>query len=1185
MAEPKKDDRKTPENQQKTETALREEAILKFWKDNNIFKKSLEKPSPKGEFVFYDGPPFATGLPHSGSLLSSVIKDVIPRYKTMQGFHVERRWGWDCHGLPIESMIEKKLGLKSKKDIEAIGIEKFNEAARSVVLEYVHDWKYYIDRVGRFVDFDNSYKTMDNTFIESVWWGLKQIYEKGKLYEGRKVLMYCPHDETPLAKAEIAQDNSYEDVTEESVVVKFKLKPGQKIAGNDIPENTFILAWTTTPWTLPGNVALAVGNDIAYVSALLSDSGETVILAKERLSALGDISYKEKENWTGRDLLGLEYEPLFAIEKIQSSGRKSHYVVAADFVSTDEGTGVVHTAVMYGEDDFALGQKVDLPMVQLLNPNGTFNTDAPDLIKGKYFKWHQRGFCPVQKGEDAEAFIKKDLSDRNFLFSVENRTHSYPHCYRCNTPLIYNAIPSWFINVQDVKNRLLELNEGIHWVPDHLKSGRFKHIVESAPDWTISRNRYWASPLPIWKNSATGKVVVIGSVEELRARAKKSGNKYFIMRHGEAESNVQGILSTKVDNPHHLTEKGRTQVAATAEELRKEKIDFIITSPFVRTRETAEIVRQVLTLPDSAVVVDDRLHEVNAGVYEGKPVTEFRSALPFRSRMVEAPEGGESLEAVGMRTMACLFDLEKGYAGKNILIISHGSPLLMIEGYANGQDREAIIRNREQVSDLFEQGVYREIPFFPYPHRANFEPDLHRPYIDQVELLDDDGTPLTRIPEVVDCWVESGSMPFASNHYPFENGEYFDNHFPGDFIAEYIAQTRTWFYYMHVMGVEIFNKQAFKAVVSTGTILAADGSKMSKSKMNYTDPLVNLDLYGADAFRAYLMGSVVMQAEDLRFLDPDLRDVHNRLIQILFNSFKFFEMQAEGVDIPPKVGKNSNVLDLWIQSRLASTGQAITHSLDRFDTVGATKAIKEFVLDLSTWYIRRSRDRFKGEDQNDRLAALQTSKEVFLTLSKYIAPIMPFIAETIYKGAGGTLESVHLESWPEARLIDADIIELMEASREAVSHALEARAASGIKIRQPLPALIIKDERLIEQEAYLAVIRDEVNVKQIIFDPNQELPAVLDTKLTDELIEEGAVREMIRLIQQTRKNLGLATKDQVKLLVNASENGQVFVNRHRAELEGTAGVSIIEFLPLDEAVPTIQLYGEAMQFVVLPIEK
>lgn len=1159
---------KPPENQGKSETALREEVVLQFWKDNDIFKKSLEKPSPKGEFVFYDGPPFATGLPHSGSLLSSVIKDVIPRYKTMQGFHVERRWGWDCHGLPIENMIEKKLGLKTKKDIEVLGVEKFNEEARAVVLEYVHDWKRYIDRVGRFVDFDNSYKTMDNTFIESVWWGLKQIYEKGRLYEGRKVLMYCPHCETPLAKAEIAQDNSYQNDTEEAVTVKFKVIGGESL---QLPENTFILAWTTTPWTLPGNVALAVERDIVYSQILFKETGETFILAKERLSILGDHSYKEVKEWNGSDLLGLSYEPLFGIPKVAASGKKSHYVVNGDFVTTHEGTGIVHTAVMYGEDDFALGQKADLPQVQLLDQSARFTFDAPEFIQGK-------------KHKEAEADIKTDLESRRLLFSKEMHTHSYPHCYRCNTALIYNAIPSWFINVQDVKNRLLELNENIHWVPDHLKSGRFKHIVESAPDWTISRNRYWASPLPIWKNVTTGKVVVIGGVEELRARAKKSGNKYFIMRHGEAESNVQGILSTKADNPHHLTENGKVQVASAAEKMRGEKIDLIIVSPFIRTRETAEIVRHTLGLPDDAVIIDERLHEVNAGVYEGKPVSEFRAALPFRTRMVEAPEGGESLEAVGARTMACLFDLEKMHVGKNILIISHGSPLLMIEGYANGQDRDTIIRNREKVSDMFEQGVYKEIPFFAYPHRANFEPDLHRPYIDQVELLDDDGTPLVRIPEVVDCWVESGSMPFAANHYPFENGEFFDKHFPGDFIAEYIAQTRTWFYYMHVIGTEIFNKQAFKAVVSTGTILAADGSKMSKSKMNYTDPLTNLDLYGADAFRAYLMGSVVMQAEDLRFLDPDLRDVHNRLIQILWNSFKFFEMQAEGVEIVPPTGKMQNVLDLWIESKLAHVGQEVTHSLDRFDTVGATKAIKEFVLDLSTWYIRRSRDRFKGDDQSDKMAALHTSKDVFLTLSKFIAPIMPFIAEVIYKGAGGPQESVHLESWPDTRIVDAEVGELMDVVREVVSQALEARAEAGIKIRQPLPAIIIRDERLLEKEKYLAVIRDEVNVKQIIFDRSQEVPIILDTKLSDELIEEGAVREMLRLIQQTRKNLGLSPKAAVKMLINASDNGQTFINRHRNELENVTGVSTIEFVPLDENVPAVNLYGESMQFVVLPIE-
>ncbi len=1166
----------------KSETALREEAVLSYWKEKDIFAKTLAKESPKGEFVFYDGPPFATGLPHYGSLLPSIIKDVIPRYKTMHGFHVDRRWGWDCHGLPIESIIEKKLGLKTKKAIEAMGVEAFNEAARSVVLEFVADWKQYIDRVGRFVDFDHSYKTMDNSYIESVWWGLKKISDKGRLYEGRKVLMYCVHDETPLAKAEIAMDNTYEDVTEEAVTVKFRIKNPDS---HDLPENAFLLAWTTTPWTLPGNVALAVGSAIDYGEFESKETKEVYILASALAAAvLGadwESAYTKNKEYSGRNLLNMEYEPLYVIPKIEGSGKKSHYVAAADFVTTTEGTGIVHTAVMYGEDDYALGQKIDLPAVQLLTPNGTFNEDAPAFVIGKYFKWHARGVCPVQKGEDAETFIKAELTERALLFAKAPRTHSYPHCYRCGTPLIYNAISSWFINVQEIKHRMLELNQNINWVPDHLKHGRFGNIVENAPDWTISRNRYWASPLPIWKNPATGKVVVIGSVEELRARAKKSGNRYFRMRHGEAESNVAGIMSTNVDNPHELTVAGKAMVQKSAEALLPEKIDLIITSPFMRTRQTAEIVRAVLGLPDAAVIVDDRLREISAGVFEGKPISEYR-ARSLRERMYHAPEGGESLAEVGARSLACLFDLEGTHAGKNILIISHGSPLLMIDGYTRFLDSEGILNLYEGTSDNVAHAECHEIPFFPYPHRANFEPDLHRPYIDAVPLLDDDGSQLVRIPEVVDCWLESGSMPFASEHYPFENEDRFEKRFPGDFISEYIAQTRTWFYYMHVMGIQLFDKQSFRSVVSTGTILAADGAKMSKSKGNYTDPMANLDRFGADALRAYLMGSVVMQSEDIRFNDDEVREMHNRLIGMLWNAYKFYELQKGEEVVADRGAPSTHVLDRWLLARLASMGQEVTHYLDLYDTVRAVRSIRAFIEDFSTWYVRRSRDRFKGDDMRDRDNALMTTALVLREFSKYIAPLMPFIAENIYQGTGGKLESVHLESWPEVRLADQESLMLMGAVREVVSKALEARAASGIKIRQPLPKLTIRSEILIEKSEYLDLIKDELNVKEVKINRDQAEDVLLDTTISNELLEEGAVRDLLRLLQQTRKLSGMAPGDSARLLVDTTDAGYAFLKKHQSELERVAGVSEITTVPLEEELPQIDLFGHTIRYALIP---
>lgn len=921
----------------KSPTAEREEAILAFWKEGNIFNKSLKKEAPNGEFVFYDGPPFATGLPHQGSLLSSIIKDVIPRYKTMRGFRVRRRWGWDCHGLPIESLVEKELGLKTKKDIEAIGVKAFNEKARSMVLKFVDEWEKYIERIGRWVDFKNSYKTMDNTYIESVWWALKELWSRDLLYQGNKVLMYCTHCETPLAKAEIAMDNTYKDVTEEAVTVKLRLKNPEKIG---LSGDVYMLAWTTTPWTLPGNVALAVGKDITYVAAkelqeatvqpagtgtykVHDADNSTYIVAKQAYGNLR-LSLIEKE-LVGADLIGLEYEPLFSVPALQSD--TSYRVYIADFVTTEDGTGVVHTAVMYGEDDYQLGLREKLPMVQMLNANGTYNDFAPEQLRGKFIK-------------SAEKDIKHDLENRGLLFEKKNHTHSYPHCYRCGTPLIYNAVTSWFINIQKVKSRLLEENEKVNWVPDHLKHGRFQNIVENAPDWTISRNRFWASPLPIWKCEKCGEIEVIGSVVELKEKAK------------------------------------------------------------------------------------------------------------------------------------------------------------------------------EQVpADI----------------------DLHRPYVDEFTFACSCGGVKHRVPEVVDCWVESGSMPFAEHHYPFENKQEFESRAPGDFIAEYIAQTRTWFYYMHAMGILLFDRLAFKNVVSTGNILAADGAKISKSKGNYTDPLALIATYGADAMRFYLMSSTVMQAEDVRFRDEDVRDAHNRIVGTLWNTYKFFELYKAEYDGKTDSADSEHVLDRWMHARLSELVMEVTAAYEAYDLPRATRPIREFIEDYSTWYVRRSRERMKGES-SDKQFALATQREVLLTLAKLLAPVTPFLAESLYRGVGGEGESVHLASWPESHLgffakifgrTHSDTIAHMKATRVLVTQALEARSSASIKVRQPLARLTIPETATLPDD-YLSIIAEEVNVKRV------EVGAAfaLDINLTDELRDEGVIRDAIRAVQAARKEANLSPKDHADLMVD-----------------------------------------------------
>ena len=1117
---------------EKSERAQREEKILQFWKDNKVFKKTLEKDSPKGEFVFYDGPPFATGLPHYGSLLSSIIKDVIPRYKTMRGFRVRRRWGWDCHGLPIENMVEKELGIKNKKEIEEIGVAKFNKFCRDSVLRFAGEWKVFIDRVGRFVDYDNSYKTMDNSYIESVWWALKEIYNKGLLYEGRKVLLYCPHCETPLAKAEIAMDQSYKDVTEESVYVKFK------VIGE---ENTYLLAWTTTPWTLPGNVALAVGENIDYMKVKVGK--EILVLAKDRLSLING-PYEIVAEHKGREMIGMKYEPLYEIPAVKNAGKKAWYVASAGFVNTEEGTGIVHTAVIYGEDDYELGLKLDLPMVPLLDSAGHFNNQSPKFIQGEYFK-------------KAEKAVKEDLEKRNLLFKREMHTHSYPHCHRCGTALLYNALSSWFINIQKKKDRMVALNKRINWIPEHLKYGRFLNNVESAPDWTISRNRYWASPLPIWKTS-DGEIRVVGSIEELKKLTKKSGNKYFLMRHGEAENNIKRVVSVNPETAHHLTDFGRKQVESTTKKLLSKKIDIIVSSPFLRARETAEIVSKMLKLNPKAVVFDERLREFGAGEFDGRDEDEIRTYFKTHQMFLESMPGGENFTETKRRLGEALEDLEKKYQDKNILIITHKVCAWLLSAVAKRLDS----REAEELSVYLKNGEVVDIDTPVLPHNEDFELDLHRPYIDEVELISEDGKPLKRINEVIDGWVESGSMPFAEYHYPMENKDEFEKHFPGDFIAEYIGQTRTWFYYMHTMAVLLFDNISFHNVVTTGNLLSEDGSKMSKSKGNYTDPMVNLDLFGADALRYYLVSGVIMRAEDVRFVDDEVRQVHNQVLNILWNSFKFYEMYSDG-EYSNNPYSSENVLDKWILVRLDELNRSIIECMDAYDTVRATRAIRDFISDLSTWYIRRSRDRFKSDDLDDKAFTISTTRHVLKELSKLIAPIMPFIAEDIYKQVRRTNdpESVHLENWPMAKKSSlfsffssksdkGDLIKNMEETRRIVSLALEARSKANIKVRQPLQKLEAKVKKL--EVGYLELIKDEINVKEIV---DKDIDGVeLYTTLTPELIEEGKVRDAIRAIQDMRKEKGLSPKDLMQF--SPQPEDKEFFKRNLQEIEKATNVKI-----------------------------
>ena len=773
-----------------------EEKILAFWDEQKTFQKSLEKNANGEAFTFYDGPPFATGIPHYGHILASTIKDLVGRYQTMKGRFVRRRWGWDCHGLPIEEIVERKLGISGKKQIEEIGIGKFNETCRSTVLQYAEEWGKMVRRIARWVDFDHSYKTMDRDYMESVWWAFKQIYDKGLVYEGRKVLLYCPRCETPISNFEVAMDNSYQDVTEEAVTVKFLISNDEFLKKLQIPNDkpTYLLAWTTTPWTLPGNIALAVNAKTEYVIAEHREKKENIILAKdihERWSFTPIVDKKSPgpswqyhdnpystiiRNIFGFNLEGLSYEPLFAVPAVE--GERSYRVYAADFVNTEEGTGIVHTAVVYGEDDYQLGLREELPVVPLLDEKGKFNEHAPELIRGQYFK-------------DTEKTIKDDLEKRGLLFARAPHTHSYPHCWRCSTALFYNAIPAWFINVQKIKKDLIASNDKeINWFPDHLKHGRYEKSVEAAPDWNISRNRYWGNPIPVWRcekclaspdpAKRDQAYTVVGSIKELGLGT----NTFYFSRHGESEANVKGVVSGYPEpGEYPLTEKGKTEVRTMAEKLKETGgVDIIYASDLLRTKETAEIAGKILNAP---VHFDPRLREYNTGVWNGKSATEFDKAFPKSGRWEQKVEGGETFHDLQARMVDFVAETNKANQGKKILVISHGDALLLLQEYFGSE------RGYPEFAEVFSLDVSIA--------------DLHRPYIDEVVLeCKSCGGKAKRIPEIFDSWVEAGSMPFAEYHYPFEQKETFESRLPAQFVAEYIAQTRAWFYVMHVISYALF---------------------------------------------------------------------------------------------------------------------------------------------------------------------------------------------------------------------------------------------------------------------------------------------------------------------------------------------------------------------------------------------
>ena len=1074
-----------------------EEEVLAFWERNHIFEKSVSQREGADDFVFFDGPPFATGLPHFGHFVPSTIKDIIPRYKAMKGYKVERRFGWDCHGLPVENLIEKELGLNSKTAIEEYGIDKFNEACRAAVLRYVKEWRGTITRLGRWVDFDHDYKTMEPDYMETIWWVMKSLWEKGLLYEGHYILPYCPRCATVLSNHELNL-GGYKDVHDPAITVRFKImdnrgevsppaaKPqasplppsagdtpatpptggggmdaaevnasagvsasrnqahqsaGTRIdepATPPLPPDTYFLAWTTTPWTLPSNLALTLGPDIDYVlieeladpasPAADPHSPTHYILAEARLPAYFKDETQYKIIWRkkGAELTGIRYEPLFPYfaDAAEQNGFRTW---TGDFVSTDDGTGIVHTAPGFGEDDARVLKGTGVPVICPVDAECRFTAEVTDFA-GLFVK-------------DADKAIMEKLKTEGKLFKRDQILHSYPHCWRCGSPLIYRAVGSWFVNVERIKLDMLKANSEIYWVPEHIKDGRFGKWLEGARDWAISRNRYWGNPLPIWRCRDCGKIICVGSRAELEE--------------------LSGVY---------------------AQDLHKHFVDSIT------------------------------------------------------------------------------FPCSKTGAGKDGAACS---------------------------------GV------------------------------------MERIPEVLDCWFESGAMPYGQNHYPFENKEFFDSHFPADFINEGLDQTRGWFYTLTILAAALFKKPAFKNCVVSGLVLASDGKKMSKSLRNYTDPVEVINAFGADALRLFLVHSAVVKADDLRYSDEGVREVMKSIIIPLWNAYSFFVTYANIDKVSPSGAPPQpvNPLDQWILSEAENLAEKTGNALDAYDMTRAVDPILEFIDLLNNWYIRRSRRRFwRSENDTDKIEAYGTLYDVLKTLITVASPFMPFTTDAIWQNlrCPEDAESVHLTDFPVPRKERRNIpLEFRMAQvKRAVSMGRSLRSQYGIKGRQPLAMAELVTRNQEEKKVLVEmadIIREELNVKDLIFGDNEEdlveyevkanfrvlgkelgkdmkaaaarietlgqaeirgilegasipleiqsaeggtrtvlvtaekldvrrsekaklrvlnegtLTVGIDTEITRELSMEGDIRDLIRGVQNARKEMGLSVTDRIKLFVHGSD--------------------------------------------------
>ncbi|MFZ5437785.1 MAG: isoleucine--tRNA ligase [Patescibacteria group bacterium] len=895
-----------------------EEEVLKFWEENNTFQRSIDQRDKNNAYVFFDGPPFATGLPHYGHIVASTMKDIVPRYWTMKGKRVERKWGWDCHGLPIENIAEKELGIKRKKEIEELGVEKFNEICRSKVLSYVDDWKKIIARLGRWADMENDYKTMDLSFMESVWWVFKQLYDNDLVYEDYRSLHICPRCETTLSQSEVAE--GYKNVKDISVTAEFKIKDFSKFHHGE--EQVFFLAWTTTPWTLPGNFLLAVGPAINYVLVRGNEDGKLYVLAETRLAAVfgEEDDHEIVASYQGQELEGLSYEPLFPYFKDTENAFR---VVAAEFVATEEGTGIVHIAPGFGEDDFRVGQKEGVKLIQHVNMDGRFIeavTDFPDMeVK------------PKEDPQRTDIEIIRYLAKKDLLFSKKKLEHSYPHCWRCDTPLLNYATGSWFVNVNKIHEKLLKLADDINWFPEHIKQGRWGNWLAGARDWSISRQRYWASVIPVWRCEC-GQTKVYGSVKDL-----------------EQDS--------------------------------------------------------------------------------GQKIT-----------------------------------------------------------------------------------------------------DLHKHTVDKITVPCSCGRQMRRIPDVLDTWFDSGSMPYGQAHYPFENKQEFENNFPAEFIGEGVDQTRAWFYYLHVIAGGIRETKAFKNVIVNGIVLAEDGKKMSKRLQNYPDPVLLIDNYGTDSLRMYLASSPVLKAENLNFSEKEVADIRRKTFVIWWNIIGFYKSFVKDEVITRPASRPVHLLDQWLLSKMQTVIEQVTKYLDGYDLVRASRILLDFVNELSTWYLRLSRDRLK--EGNDS-AAEQVFGYVLYTLAQLFAPFAPFFAEMVHHALVDEQTSIHLTDWPgfDSALQDRELEEQMSLVQKIIEVGHSARKQQGVRLRQPLSLVTVRLAKETKSDVlgkFTELIKAELNVKSVNWTiaSDDQLVVEFSWELTAELKAEGEAREIMRTIQNLRRQAGLSISEQ-----------------------------------------------------------